>query len=258
MTDIDTLKETEARLRAADSNAHASLRTKRTELETAAADDVAAASAALLAGESIPKPRAVKLHAEIRDIESRVILAVDEALWGIVAEVREAVKPDVDEQILTKNLRRWQPPDPGRKDRPAPTHNLAHRPADVVDWVLGKIAAVERSQAKRHDEAERAERKRAAEVAVNRAQTLYNAGQQRLLEEADARKTPTARMHAQVSRQAQPWAPFDRRAFLEREGLLEAYGYVQPGQSIQVQGGNRQEVEFVPASEMTNHKSTPA
>jgi hypothetical protein len=255
---VDDIRKTEATIR----QTEAEVRQERAELlrkvDTAAADDRRAYAEALAAGAAVPKPTSAKIKERIRDIEQRVLPGCDESLWLLVDRVIEAVQPDVDLGILRKNLRRWQPPDPGRKDRPAPTHNLAHRPACVVDWVLGRIATVEASQAKRHDEAERAERNREAERRVNRAQTLYNAEQQRLLEEADAKKSPAARMHAQVARQAQPWAPFDRRAFLEREGLLEDYGYVQPGQSIQVQGGNHQEVEFVPASEMTNDRSTPA
>lgn len=247
---VDDFRKTEATIRTTETEVRQERAGLLLKVDTAAADDRRAYAEALAAGAAVPKPTSAKIKERIADIDMRVLPGCDESLWLLVDRVIEEAEPDVDLRILRKNLRRWQPPDPGRKDQPAPTHNLAHRPADVVDWVLDKIAAVERSQAKRAEDAERAERKREAERRVNRAQTLYNAEQQRLLEEADARKSSAARMHAQVARQAQPWAPFDRRAFLEREGLLEAYGYVQPGQSIQVQGGNRQEVEFVPKSDL--------
>jgi len=256
MTDIDTLKETEARLRAADSSMHASLRTKRAELETAAADDVKAASAALLAGETVPKPRAVKLHADVRDIESRQLLAVDDALWCLVEQVVDTVKPDVDRRILAKNLLRWQKPDPRNPNVPAQTQHLKVRPKDIVSWVLSRIAAVERSQAERRAEDEIAERKAEATRRVNLAQSEYHRQQAAAYAEEEARMSVTARTAArlQADKNQQPlWPPFDRLAFLRREGLEADYGWMQCGQHIEAKG-SREDVSAMhagPAREST-------
>ena len=230
MTAIDDIRKTEARLRAADSSMHAALRTKRAELATAAADDVKAASAALLAGDEVPKPRAVKLNAEARDIESRQLLAVDDALWQLVGQVVDVVKPDVDRRILAKNLLRWQPVDPKNPNVPAQTQHLKRRPPDVVEWVLSRIAAVERGQAEQREKDERAERKAEAERRVNRAQSEYHREQAILYDEKEKGMTVTARTAArlQADKSQQPlWPPFDRLAFLEREGLVEDYGWTQ-------------------------------
>lgn len=236
MTDIDTLKETEKRLRAADNSMHAALRTKRTELATAAADDVKAASAALLAGDDVPKPRAVELNAEARDIESRQLLAVDDALWCLVEQVVDAVKPDVNPKILAKNLLRWQKPDPKNPNVPAQTQHLKRRPPDVVEWVLSRIAAVERSQAERRAEDERAERKAEATRRVNLAQSEYHRQAAIAYAAEEATMSVTARTAArlQADRSQQPlWPPFDRLAFLHREGLEADYGWTQHGVTVQ-------------------------
>src|ERR1700722_19921443 len=82
MTTIDDLKATEARLREAEADALASLHHARSALETAGRDDREAYAAALAGGEQPPKePRTPKLVATIRDIEKRVLPAVDDALW---------------------------------------------------------------------------------------------------------------------------------------------------------------------------------
>lgn len=257
MTTIDDLRETEKRLRAADSSMYASLRTKRAELDTAAADDVAAASAALLAGETVPKPKAVKLHAEVRDIESRQLLAVDDALWRLVEQVVDVVEPNVDRRILTKNLLRWQPPDPKNPNVPAQTQHLKRRPADVVGWVLSRIAVVERSQAEQRAKDKRAELKRIATEKVNAAQAEYHRQASIAYAEEEAAMSVTARAARRVEadRSQQPlWPPFDRLAFLQREGLEADYGWTQRG--VIVQGGREIPVEQVADTNPTN--STPA
>jgi hypothetical protein len=262
MTDISELRETEARLRAADSNAHASLRTKRTELETAAADDVAAASAALLAGESVPKPKAVKLHAEVRDIESRVLLAVDDALWQLAGQVREALRPDADSEYrrqLDRQLLRWQKPDPKNPNVPAQTQHLRRRPKDVVAWVEQGVSNLDRLLDEQREKDERAERKAEATRRVNRAQSAYHREQAILYDEKEKGMSVTARTAArlQADRSQQPlWPPFDRLAFLEREGLVEDYGWTQRG--VTVQNARETKIEQVPAAELAATNYTEA
>jgi hypothetical protein len=251
MTDaLADIRKTEQTIRQTEAEVQQERAELRRKVDTAAADDRRAYAEALAAGAAVPKPTSATIKDRIRDIEQRILPGCDESLWLLADDVVLEIEPDVDPQVLRKNMHRWQPPDPGHKDRPSPTHHMEYRPTDIVDWVLGKIAAVERSEAKRADESERAARKREAERRVNAAQAAYNAEQQRLLDEADARKTPAQQMHARVTRQRAPWRDFDRHAFLEREGLLEDYDYVQPGALIQVQGGNEQRVEQVPRSEM--------
>lgn len=255
---VDDIRKREALIRLTEATVREERAELRRKADTAAADDRRAYAEALAAGGAVPKPTSAKIKQRISDIEQRILPGCDESLWLLADDVVLAIEPDVDPEVLRKNIRRWQPPDPGHKDRPSPTHHLEYRTADIVDWVLGKIAAVEASEAKQLEKHEKDLRQKEATKRVNEAQAKYNAEQQRQLEEADARKTPAARMHAQVSRQRAPWPDFDRRRWLEEHDLLDAYDYVQPGALIQVQGGNRQEVEFVPRSEMTNDRSTPA
>jgi hypothetical protein len=253
-----TLQETEKRLRAADAKAYAELRTAREALETAGRDDVDAAASALLAGAAAPKARAGKLSERIRDLEVRVIPGIDEALWRFVGQVRDELRPDADDnykRLLSAELKRWQPPDPGRRDRPAPTQHLQPRPKDVVSWVEAGIDRIDRMLSKKRDEAERAERKRAAQRKVDRAQSVYDQEQRIKLDEEEARMSPETVNSRRLNRQrngAPPWRPFDRFAFLQREGLLEDYGYVQPGAVVQVKGGRSILVEQVPASELAD------
>ncbi|HEY3959609.1 MAG TPA: hypothetical protein VGL68_03765 [Solirubrobacteraceae bacterium] len=259
--DIETLKETEARLRATDNGAHASLRTKRKELETAAADDVAAASAALLAGEAVPKPKAVKLHAEVRDIESRVLLAVDDALWGLAGQVREVLRPDADDGYrgaLDKQLKRWQKPDPKNPNVPAQTQHLKPRPKDIVAWVEQGVSNLDRLLDEQREKDERAERKRAATERVNAAQSEYHREQSIAYDERESRMTVTARNAARIAAdkaQTPLWPPFNRLAFLEREGLVEDYGWTQHGVRVQ---GRETKVEQVPAAEINATNATEA
>ncbi len=235
MTDIDTLRETEKRLRATDSNAHASLRTKRREAETAASDDVAAASAALLAGDTVPKPRSVKLHAEIRDIESRVLLAVDAALWGLAAEAREVLRREADRDFrrrLDVALPRWQPPDPRNPNVPAQTQHLARRPQDVVSWVEHGIAKLDAQDA---DQAERErvrERYEYAKRMVDAAQVEHNAREK-------ARMDQFSEEHPYANQP--PPTLFNRAAFLEREGLAEDYGLITKGQAFEPKMGKAEQ-----------------
>jgi hypothetical protein len=238
MTDIETLRETETRLRATDNGAYASLRTKRQELETAAADDVKAASDALLVGEGIPKPRAVKLQAEIRDIESRQLLAIDDALWQLTGQAREALRPDADDEYrrqLDRQLKRWQAPDPRNPNVPAQTQHLARRPKDVVAWVEQGISNLDRMLDEQREKDERAERKCDAERRVNEAQSKYHREQSIAYAEKESKMTVTARNSVRIAadKSQQPlWPEFNRLAFLEREGLVEDYGWTQHGINV--------------------------
>jgi hypothetical protein len=246
LTDI---KKTEATIRKMEADVKSEFADLRQKAVTAQKADVDAYAEALAAGAPVPKATASKIKERMRDIEMRVLPSADESLWLLVPKVREAVKPDVKEQFLTQNLKRWQAPDPHRRDQPSPTQHLAHRPMSVVDWVLSRIAAVKVSEAEQQEKDDREARKRAATERVNQAQSAYNAEQSILLHEKQERMSPTARnaaIIAQNKSQSPPWPDFDRRAFLEREGLLEAYGWVMGGGSIEVKGGNGQEVEFVP------------
>ncbi|MHB8240681.1 MAG: hypothetical protein ACYDHN_01700 [Solirubrobacteraceae bacterium] len=259
MTTIDDLREVEARLRAADSSMHASLRTKRAELETAAADDVAAASAALLAGDEVPKPRAVKLNAEARDIESRQLLAVDDALWQLAGQVREVLRPGADPDYrrrLDRQLLRWQKPDPKNPNVPPQTQHLKRRPKDVVAWVEQGVENIDRGIEEQRVKDEIAERKAEATRRVNEAQADYHRAQAIAYAEEEARMSVTARTAARLraDKNQQPlWPPFDRLAFLRREGLEADYGWVQGGQHIEAKG-SREDVSAMhagPAREST-------
>lgn len=261
MTDdaLTDIRSTEVTTRQTDAEVHAELADLRRKADKAQADDVAAYADAMAAGAAAPKATASKIKERMRDIEQRVIPGLDESLWLLVAKVLEALQPDVDEQILGKNLRRWQPPDPGRKDRPAPTRYLAHRPASIVDWVLGRIAAVERSEAEQREKDDRERRKREATRKVDAAQATYDREQSLLLAEKEARMSVTAVNAARIAAnksQTPLWPKFNRLAFLEREGLAEDYGWTQHG--ISVKGGREQRVEQVPASEINATNYTEA
>jgi hypothetical protein len=262
MTD---LQETEARLYAADNSAHAELRKLRTEIDTVATDDVAAYAEALGEGQPLPKAKAAKLKDRIRDLELRVIPAVDEAMWRFAGQVREALRPDADDNyrsLLDKNLKRWDRPNTGRPDQPAPEqHATLRRPTSIVSWVEAGVERVDRQLAEWDAKAEREERKRAATRAVDRAQSAYNSEQRRLLDEREAKMTPLQRNNfliAQSRSQSPPWPDFDRRAFLEREGLLEDYEWVHGNGGFSVKGGRSIPVEQVPASELAATNATEA
>jgi hypothetical protein len=254
MTTIDDLKATEARVREAEANALASLHDARTALETAGRDDREAYAAALAAGESPPKEASTpKLVAKIRDIEKRVLPAVDDALWRLAQDAREAIRGDI-EVVAFRTMKRWASPhavnDPSQ---PAATRHGEPRPADVVAWVAHMHELIVQAIAKADAERDREDRRKAATRAVARAQTEYDAAQQGLLNDELDSMSPGARLQRIQKLNAgesAPWRPFDRYAFLKREGLLEDYGYVQPGTVLQVQGGNRQEVEFVPRDQL--------
>lgn len=224
MTDIDTLRETEARLRAADNSTHAALRKARHDLENVRGDDRQAYAVALLAGDSLPKARAVKLREQIRDYEVRVIPGIDEALWMLARQVRETIRPDLDpstHRTLDKELRRWQPPDPHDLSAPAPERHLAPRPDDIVQWVVDGIARLERFIAELEAKAETDRRKKAAYGRVQKAQSEYDRQErQRVGEWVESHR---------FANLPPGWPiPFDRKKFLEDEGLLEDYGYVEP------------------------------
>lgn len=261
MTD---LQETEARLQAADNSAHAELRKLRQEIETVATDDVAAYADALTEGGSLPKARAAKIKERVRDIELRVIPGIDEAMWRFVAQVRDELRPDADDNyrsLLNAELKRWQPPATGRRDQPVQPRHLKPRPKNIVQWVESGIGRVDRVLAEAAEKADRKERQRKATAAVNRAQAAYEREQRQHIEEEESRMTPLQRNNRQLAQQktgSVPWRPFDRYEFLKREGLLEDYGYVQPGQTIQVQGGREQRIEQVPASELAATNATEA
>ncbi len=251
---IDELKATEARIREAEANALASLHDARSALETAGRDDREAYAASLAAGEQPPKePRTPKLVATVRDIEKRVLPAVDDALWQLAQDAREAIRGDV-EVAAFRTMKRWDPPHTvNNPSQPAATRHGAHRPRDVVAWVEHLHGLIVQGIARADAERDREDRRRAAVRAVSRAQTEYNEAQQNLLNDELDGMSPGARMQRIQKLNAgesAPWRPFDRHAFLKREGLLEDYGYVQPGTVVQVQGGNRQEVEFVPREQL--------
>jgi hypothetical protein len=248
---LTEIRKTEANIRQAEVEVRQELADLEQKEDTSAADDRAAYAEALAAGAAVPKPTSARIKDRIRDIKMRVLPGTDEALWTLVPKVVEAVGPNVNDQILTKNLRRWQRPDPGRRDQPSPTQHLAHRPTSVVDWVLGRIAAVEASEAKQREEDEREERKRVATERVNRAQADYDREQSILLNEREAKMSVTARNAAVIARnksQTPSWPKFNRLEFLEREGLVEDYGWTQHG--VSVKGGRERVVEQVPASEI--------
>jgi hypothetical protein len=224
MTDIDTLRETEARLRAAENGSYASLRAKKRDLESVRGDDRDAYAAATLAGDTLPKPRAVKLREQIRDYEVRVIPAIDEALWMLARQVRETIRPDLDpatHEKLDTELRRWQPPDPRDLSAPAPTQHLAPRPDDIVQWVVDGIAKLERFIAEQEAKAEKDRRKKAAYDRVQVAQGVHDRAER-------ARVGEWVEEHPFSNLPAGWPIPFDRKKFLEEEGLLEDYGYVEP------------------------------
>ncbi len=224
MATIEDLKETEVRLRAADNGAHASLRTERRELENVRGDDRNAFAEAILAGDTLPKPRAVKLRETIRDLEVRVIPGIDEALWMLARQVREAIRPDLDPSThrkLDTELRRWQPPDTHDLSAPVPERHLAPRPDDIVQWVVDGIAKLERFIAEQEAKAETDRRKKAAYGRVQKAQGEHDRKElQRVGEWVEAHP---------FTNLPPGWPiPFDRKKFLEDEGLLEDYGYVEP------------------------------
>lgn len=224
MTDIDTLRETEVRLRATDNSSYASLRKARHDLENVRGDDREAYARALLAGGALPKARAVKLREQIRDYEVRVIPGIDEALWMLARQVRETIRPDLDpstHRTLDAELRRWQPPDTHDPSAPAPERHLAPRPDDIVQWVVDGIARLERFITEQEVKAEVDRRKKEAYRRVQVAQGIHDrAERQRVGEWVEAH---------QFANLPPGWPiPFDRKKFLEAEGLLEDYGYVEP------------------------------
>ena len=262
MTTIDDLKATEARLREAEADALASLHHARSALETAGRDDREAYAAALAGGEQPPKePRTPKLVATIRDIEKRVLPAVDDALWQVAQDAREAIRGDV-EVAAFRTMKRWAAPhavnDPSQ---PAATRHGAYRPADVVAWVERVHELIVRGIAKADAKRGKDERFKEAKRRVDNAQTEYNETQQRVLNaELDAMppEARSRRIEKLNAGQSMPWRPFDRHAFLKREGLLADYGYVQPGTVVQVQGGRETPVEQVPSSELNATQYTEA
>lgn len=261
---MEDLQETQDRLQAARNSAHAELRTLRTEIETATTDDVAAYADALASGGTPPKARAQKIKERVKDLELRVIPAVDEAMWRFVATVRDELRPDADDHyrsLLNAELKRWQPPDTGRRDQPARPQHLKPRPKDIVQWVEDGIKRIDSFLAEAAEKADRKERQRRAAAAVNNAQAAYDREQREALDAREAEMSPTARNAfrvAQLKSQAPPWQPFDRRAFLEREGLLEDYGWVQGGNTIEVKGGRETRIEQVPAAELAATNATEA
>jgi hypothetical protein len=224
MTDIDTLRETETRLRAADNSTHAALRKARHDLDNVRGDDRDSYAAAILAGGALPKPRAVKLREQIRDYEVRVIPGIDEALWMLARQVREAVRPDLDPSThrkLDTELRRWQPPDTYDPSAPAPERHLASRPDDIVQWVVDGIAKLERFIAEQEAEAEKDNRRKAAYKRVQVAQGVHDRAERlRVGEWVEAHP---------FTNLPPGWPiPFDRVKFLEDEDLMADYGYVKP------------------------------
>jgi hypothetical protein len=92
MTD---LQETDARLQAANDSTYAELRKLRGEIDTVTTDDVAAYAEALAEGGTLPKPRATKLKERVKDLELRVIPAIDEAMWAFACRARDELRRHV-------------------------------------------------------------------------------------------------------------------------------------------------------------------
>jgi hypothetical protein len=268
MTDdaLANIRSTEATIRTTEAEVREELADLKRRVDTAVVDDQRAYAEALAAGVAVPKPTSATMKDRIRDIEQRVLPGTDAALWMLVDDVVQEVEPPVDPGILRKNLLRWQPPDPGLRDRPTPTRHLAHRPGDVVDWVLGRIEAVEVTEAKQRRKDEDEALHREAERRVNYAQAEYVREQTIAYEESLAAMSVTAAFSTRLAdskRGYDPWPPFDRKAFLDREGLTLAYNWVQGGQHIEVKG-NRAAVSAMhagPARELapdTGPNSTEA
>jgi DNA-binding protein H-NS len=240
MTDaLAEIRSTEATIRTTEAEVREELADLKRKVDTAVVDDQRAYASALAAGAAVPKPTSAKMKDRIRDIEQRLLPGTDAALWLLVDDVVLEIKPPVDPRILRKNLLRWNPPDAGLRDRPAPTRHLAHRPADVVKWVLGRIAAVETLEVRQRRRADDEALHRDAERRVNAAQAEYVRKESIAYEESLNAMSVTAANAARLKDSKSPtapWIPFDRKAFLDREGLTAAYNWVQGGQHIEVRG----------------------
>jgi hypothetical protein len=262
-TVTDDLRATEARIREAEADALAELSGARAALETAGRDDRAAYAAALAAGDELPEEgRTPKLIAQIRDIEKRRLPAFDDALWLVAEQTREAVRGAVPVDRF-RSMKRWNPPhavnDPSQ---PAATRHGQHRPLDVVAWVQGVHDVVVRAEREQMEKHEKDQRFKEAKRRVDAAQREYNGEQDAAFQQRLDAMNPQART-ALISRlnsgaSSAPYPQFDRHAFLEREGLLDDYGWTQPGSAIRVQGGRETRIEQVPASEMHATNSTEA
>jgi hypothetical protein len=254
MKTVDDLRKIESAIRDAEAEAQVQLSEARAALETSGRDDRESYAAAVAAGEQPPKePSTPKLVATIRDIEKRVLPALDDALWRFAQDAREAIRGDV-EVVAFRTMRRWNPPhavnDPSQ---PAATRHGEHRPRDIVAWVEHKHRLIVQEIARADAAREKDERFSEAKRRVDAAQAAYNADMQRDLNDELDRMSPGVRLQRiqQLdSATALPWRPFDRHEFLKREGLLEDYGYTQPGTAVQVKGGNRQPIEFVPREQL--------
>jgi hypothetical protein len=265
---ITDLRHTEETIRAADASAHAELRKLRAEIDQAQEKDITALAEAM--AERSPKvtpPKARKDKERIRDIEQRLIPAYDESLWLLVPKVITVLDPVVDRELLTKNLRRWAKPktvqDPSGVLTAPRTHNPldAHRPADICSWVIGRIEAVARGEEEQRAKESKDARQQAAKAQVDAAHAAYDREQSIHLSEEEEGMAPaavTSRRLAQQSSGSAPWHPFDRHKWLKDNDLLDDYGYVQPGQSIQTKGGREREVPIVPASEINASAYTEA
>lgn len=244
MTTIDDLKATEARIREAEADALVELAGAKAALETAGRDDREAYAAALTAGESPPdEARTPGLIATIRDVEKRVLPAVDDALWQLAQDAREAIREGgIIEVAAFKQMRRWALPhavnDPSQ---PAAMRHGATRPPDVVAWVAHMHGLIVQAIAKADAERKKDERFKEAKRRVDRAQSEYEAEQDQLLNESLDGLPPGARLQriASFNAGARPYPEFNRYAFLKAEGLLEDYRWVQPGSTIRVLGGNQ-------------------
>jgi hypothetical protein len=230
MDALTDIRKTEATIRQTEAEVRQELADLERKVDTSAADDRAAYAEALASGAAVPKATSARIKDRITDIKMRVLPGTDEALWTLVPKVREAVNPDVKEQYLTQNLRRWNPPDPGRRDQPSPTTHLQHRPMSVVDWVLSRIAAVEASEAEQAVKDDKQARKEAATLAVNRAQSEHNLAQRAKLDAEEEGMSPAAVTSRRLSEsRSQPWPEFDRRRWLEEHDMLADYGWTMGG-----------------------------
>ena len=263
-TDLLTI---EATIRAADNAAHALLRKLRASVDDAQAKDIDAYAQALVDKQGAPKATAKDIRDKMKDLETRVIPATDEALWLLSRRAIDMLRPEAEErwlQRLRAQLQRWAPPkfisDPSNV-LPAPRVNdpdFAERPDDVVEWVLHGIERIERFDAQHAEEEARKERQRVAKNAVDNAQAIDEREYYRRYEEEE--KTSARKRHAP----APPYPGFNRFKWLQEHNLLDDYEYVQPGTVVQAKGSGAVQsamgappapIESCPEPELT---STPA
>lgn len=248
------LQHTESVIRAADTAAHAELRTLRAEVDAAAWKDIDAFAQALVHRQGAPKSTAGRIRERIRDIEVRVIPGTDEALWQFRDRVITVLRPEAEEMFLKRlraQLRRWAPPkfasDPfnvlptPRAEHPA----HAERPDDIVAWVTNGIERIERDDAEREVQKDRDERQRAMAARLLTAQGAWEREFYDREREEEERSPILAVAHA--TRTTSPLNPDEFRArWLAKHDPHNDYGYVTPGQVVQVKNDRNAEAPPAP------------